>query len=411
MSTANLQSDIAVIGTGLVGTAFAVALQHQHIDLTLLEKHLPDLTSASTLDKRPITLSYGSALILQTLGVWEALKKTACAVQSVHVSEQGALGCASFHAEDFSVPALGYVLPFSALQQLLYRRAARQSNVSIVSSEEIRTLECNQQGAHIDYVAAHQSKRLTTQLLVAADGTQSTTRKLLNISAKELPATEVAWAIEVGFENEHQGVAYERFTEKGTFALLPVFEKNNCRLIWSMPQEQFKQIQQWSDDQLRRQIESVFKSRLGATTSLARAQAYPLKMLFVEQQVQPGRVLLGNSAHTLYPIAAQGFNLALRDVAALSEVLVEARHADIALGDFAILKNYLKWRNKDQRRTASVTQGIAASFGLQHPSLLKNLRGAGLLTLDMLLPMKRLFGKRMMGLAGHLPKLMCGIKL
>ncbi|WP_100623399.1 2-octaprenyl-6-methoxyphenyl hydroxylase [Candidatus Coxiella mudrowiae] len=406
MPVSKNKSGLIIIGAGLVGTSLAVSMQNHGLKIKILEHYLPEATLALQKDMRPITLSYASYQILQTLGVWEDLAVESCPISTVQVSDQGALGTLRFRSSELGVPALGYVVPFYKLQHVLYQRAASQKNVEIIPITKILAIHCGGV-ASVNCLAVEGEKDLQTNLLVAADGTQSTARRLLNIPTEEKNENEVALIASMELAKPHNQTAYERFTPQGTLAILPLFNQSQCYLVWSLSKQLADKVSEWSDEEFQSKVQKIFKNRLGEIKSLKRGKQFPLQLLIAKEQIRPGFVLLGNAAHTLYPIAAQGFNLGLRDVAALSELVVSAYQKHKLLGEINLLQEYIKWRKEDQDRIIGLTRNISQWFGLQLP-LANRVRGLGLLATELLPPIKNQLAKRLLGLAGRLPKLVRG---
>ena len=403
MPVSKNKSDLIIIGAGLMGTSLAVSMQNHGLQIKILEYYLPDATLPLQQDIRPITLSYVSYQILRTLGVWEDLAPESCPISTVHVSDQGALGSVRFRASELQVPALGYVVPFDKLQHILYQRAAFQKNVEIIPITNILAIHCGDVSS-VNYLTLEGEKDLQTSLLVAADGTESPARRLLNIPIEEENENEVALIASMDLAKPHNQTAYERFTPQGTLAVLPLFNQNQCRLVWSLSKRLADKVNQWSDEEFQDKVQKIFKNRLGEIKSLKRDRQFPLQFLIAKEQIRPGFVLLGNAAHTLYPVAAQGFNLGLRDVAALNELVVFAYQKHNSLGEISLLREYIKWRQEDQKRIIELTRNISQWFGLQLP-LANRVRGLGLLATELLPSIKNQLAKRFLGLAGRLPKL------
>jgi len=402
--------DIVLIGAGLVGTSLLVALKNQGMRIAVLENHLPDVTTNPKNDTRPLSLSYSSSVILQALNIWPELKDFACPIKSVHVSDAGAMGAIHFSAKEQGVFALGYVVSFGALQRLLYQHALEKEQIEIIPINELVSIQCESTGATVAVNTATGRREFNASLVIAADGAQSASRELLKIPTERSDRGDVALIAEIYLDGEHDYGAFERFTHEGTFALLPLFNRKRYRLVWSMQADIANAVSQWSDKKFKAHIEAVFSGRIPVIEKITRGKQFPLQTIIAKEQIRPGFVLLGNAAHTLYPVAAQGFNLGLRDVAVLAEILVNARHTMESLGDLPVLNQYLEWRLSDQKRVLGLTDGISHLFGLQIP-LLKSVRGLGLLMTDLVLPIKKRLAKRLMGLGGRLPKLARGIGL
>ena len=401
------KSDLVIIGAGLLGTSLAVSMQNHGLRIKILEHHLPNVTfPLKEKDIRPIALSYASYQILRTLGVWEDLASESCPISTVQVSDQGALGTVRFRASELQVSALGYVVPFYKLQYALYQRAASQKNVEIIPITNVLAIRCGNV-VSVNYLTMEGEKNLQTSLLVAADGTESTARRLLNIPIKEKNENGVALIASMDLVKPHHQTAYVRFTPQGTLSVLPLFNQNQCRLVWSLPRKLADKVGQWTDEEFQCIVQEIFRNRLGEIKSLKRDSQFPLQLLISKEQIRPGFVLLGNAAHTLYPIAAQGFNLGLRDVAALNELVVSAYQRHNALGEMNLLQEYVKWRKKDQKQMIRLTRNISQWICLPLP-LANRVRGLGLLAIELLPPIKNQLAKRFLGLTGRLSKLVRG---
>ena len=400
------KSDLIIIGAGLVGTSLAVSIQNQGLQVKILEHYLPNTNLLLQSDMRPITLSYASYQILRTLGVWEDIQSESCPIFTVHVSGQGALGTLRFQSSELRIPALGYVVPFCKLQHTLYQQAASQRNVEIIPITKILAVHCGDMPS-IDYMTVEGEKNLQASLLVAADGAQSIARQLLNIPIEEKNGNEVALIALMELTKSHNQIAYERFTSQGILAVLPIFKKNQCYLVWSLSKPLADKVSQWSDKKFQDKIQEIFKNRLGEIKSLKLVKQFPSQFLVAKEQIRPGFVLLGNAAHTLYPIAAQGFNLGLRDAAALSELVISTYQQYNSLNAISLLQEYVKWRKKDQDQIIWITENVFQWVSLQLP-LANRVRGLGLLTVGLLPPIKHQLAKRLLGLAGRLPKLVRG---
>ncbi len=406
--------DVVVVGAGLIGSSFVVAMQQQGLKIAVLEKHLPDIVTQTDQDAlkdtRPISLSYGSHVILKTLSIWPALAADACAIEAVEVSEQGALGAIHFTAKEQDVDALGYVVPYGQLHRALYQAMAAQADVDVISINDLSAITINEEGGTLSVSTAAGEQEFHTRLLVGCDGTHSRVRELLAVQVDHKDAKEVAMTATLSFAHQHEQQAFERFTEKGTLAILPLPNKKQCGLVWTMSNAMHKQVEQWDEQALQAFIADVFIGKISAIAAIKKGVVYPLKTSIAKKQILPGVVLLGNSAHTLYPLAAQGFNLGLRDVAALCEVLSDAEKKQQTLGRISVLQTYLQWREQDQKRITHLTNGIITLFDARLP-FAKKARGLGMLMTDLLSPIKKRLARRTMGIAGRLPKLARGIRL
>lgn len=402
--------DLVIIGAGLIGVSLAVALQRQGLKIAILEKHLPDFTVAGTHDERPISLALGSKKILDTLELWSKLESCARAIEEVQVKEQGVLGGVHFKAAALEVPALGYVVPFSTLYRTLYQAAASLAEVTIIPIENLEQITSQAEQAELSVQTATGLCVFTADLVVGCDGARSRVRELMKLRVKETQSDEVSMTALLEFEKHYPAIALERFTRQGVLALLPLHEKSQCGLVWTMTKSHSTKVEAWSEQQFIQEMQQQFRQQIPPIIRAKRGAIWPLQTITCKKPYKSNVILIGNSAHTIYPLAAQGFNLGLRDVAVLAEVLVAARAAGRALGSEENLADYCKQRVKDQERILSLTSNLTRIFSARLP-LLAPLRGLGMLMFDMATPLKVELAKLTMGLGGHLPKLVRGVPL
>jgi len=402
--------DIIIIGAGLIGTSFALSLQNKGLKIALLETHLPNFDKSTEADTRPLSLAYSSQVILNTLGIWSELADLATPIKEVHVSEQKRFGTIHFQAKEEHVKALGYVVPFDALRRVLYQRVAQQAGVTFVPIQALKHIQNSAVGTAVTIDTVEGEKTLGADLLIGADGTHSTTRQLLGIDVTKTDSDEVALTATLERSQPHQQLAYERFTSSGILALLPLRNPNQYRLVWTLQRTLADTVATWSNEKFAAFVHDSFHHRLDDIRVLERGQQFPLLMQLAREHICPGAVLLGNAAHTIYPLAAQGFNLGLRDAVTLSDVLLDAKTNGENWADMETLSRYQKWRRQDQHWITRLTNDISQLFEL-HVPLLGSLRSVGLLATDLLPPIKHRLAKRFMGMSGRLPRLARGITL
>ncbi len=407
--------DIIIVGGGLVGCGVLHALQGLGLRIAMLEKNVQKLQASLSskqlaTDSRPISLSYSSYRILSTLNIWPALAENASPIKQVHVSQQGRLGRTLISADECGVDALGYVVPFSRLQRGLVQGVFEFTDVDCMQSDNIVSIDHGAYGVDVTYEAEQEQHTLHATLLIVADGTASHCRDLLRIDTTVEDNDEVAMAALLQLSREHNNAAYERFTKNGTVAALPMFDNTQYRVVWTMKREHADYLQQLDECQLLNEIKTVFAGRIDAVESLNVGGWFPLKTVLAQRQVAESSVLIGNAAHTIYPIAAQGFNLGLRDVAVLADVLEAALRNGQLINNDAVLRAYTDWREQDQRKTIGLTRSLSTIFDCQLP-LFDHVRGLGLLSLDLLSPLKKRFAQQAMGMSGKLPRLLRGISL
>ncbi len=387
--------DIIIVGAGLSGLSLAACLQNQPIKIAILEDHLPGVLQGQK-DLRPISLSHTSQQLLQTLGLWPELSFSASPIQTVHISDQGHFGAVRIRAEEFAVSALGYVVPYCELQKVCYQFVAALPNVDIISIESLDAMQRNEQLTRLAVTINNESQFLTTPLVVGADGAHSTVRDLASIDYSEKETDLIALTAKLNISRPDLGVAYERFSKLGTLAILPG-QGHDCGLVWTMSSAQFAEIDDLTEAELIARVQSVFAYRLGRIQSFAKNGSYKLQNISSQTQQLPGVVLIGHAAHTFLPLAAQGLNLSLRDIALLAELYVS--------GD---VDCYQDKRLRDQKNIQRLT--AFASTWQQMP-LLKSVKSFGLLATELLPSLQQFVGKLGIGHSGYVPKLMRDIAL
>jgi len=360
-------------------------------------------------DERVIALSWGSRRILEAIGLWGAVAPEAEPICRIHISERGQCGIARLDQAELGVDALGYVVPARALGAAI--RPALDGLPGIDLRCPARLVGLRVQG---DLVALQIEGRdglneLHSRLVVAADGGDSAVRRAQGISVEEQPYGHDAIITTITPDRPRPGWAFERFTDTGPLAMLPM-TAGRWSVVWTCREQETAGLLALPDDAFLARLQGRFGYRLGRLGLAAPRRAYPLKLLLTRETIHPRLVLIGNAAHTLHPVAGQGFNLGLRDVAALAEVLAEAATRGEDPGAPAVLAAYRQWRGPDQQTTAALTDTLARLF--VNPWLpLRLARNLGLLGLDLLPPARRAVARRFMGQGGRTPRLARGLPL
>ncbi|NJN46150.1 MAG: 2-octaprenyl-6-methoxyphenyl hydroxylase [Candidatus Competibacteraceae bacterium] len=401
--------DLLIIGGGLVGASLACALADQTLRIGLIEALPFTAASEPGYDERSLALAYGTRRIFDGLGLWPAIATLATPIEKVHVSERGGPGFARLDCRDEGVEALGYVVEARALGTALASRLAELDNVELLCPASLETLTIQPDTARAEVRWQDRLSSCTARLIVAADGARSRVRQQLGIDAVQWDYGQTAIVANVTPQYEHHNVAFERFTDSGPVALLPMSE-NRCAVVCTIENSDKDTLLAFDDAAFLAFLQSRFGERLGRFQRAGRRQAYPLLMLKAREHTRPRVAVIGNAAHTLHPIAGQGFNVGMRDVAVLAEVIADAQHAGQDFGSVGVLTRYDEWRRWDQRQAVAFTDGLARLFSNPLPPL-RHIRNLGLLAFDLLPPVKRLLTRRTMGLTGHLPRLARGLPL
>ena len=375
--------DIAIIGGGPVGAALALALRDSGLSISVLEARKP--TEAST-DPRALALSYGSRLLLTQLGVWQALTQVS-AIQNIHISQKNSLGRTLLKASELEVPDLGYVLPYTTLQNSL-QQALLNTPITYLQGAMVNALNPAMEGVVIAYRQNEEDLQLQARLVVVADG-----GKLLTSShPPEIhDYGQSAFITHVTCTQPLAGTAFERFTANGPIALLPY--QNGYELVWTASDAAIHDMLQWDDATLLTKLHVHFGDRVGQFLTVGRRSSFPLRLKRAPATTLPHTVLIGNAAQTLHPVAGQGFNLGLRDAWELAQLILNS--SPQALGSATILKDYQQARQIDRNAGIRFTDSLVRLFSNDLP-LLSPARAAALSLLDCLPGMKKFVAKRMM---------------
>lgn len=396
--------DIIIVGGGIVGCALALALSHLSLKIVLLEA--APAISEKRLDERAIALTYASIRFLESLNVWENILPHATPIQKVHVSEAGCFGRVMFSASDMGYPFLGQVVFAHHLLNGLRKKISNNKDISIFYDSNIKKIIREERGYSLEVEDLEKRETFSARLLVAADGAQSLTRSLLNLPVISKDYHQHAIVATVKFSKPHAGVAYERFAAPGVLAALPTASADSYVIIWTVPQSEIASFAALSDHAFSDRLQSFWGYRLGRVLSVQHRQAFPLHAVFAQTQVIPFAMLIGNAAHSLHPVAAQGLNLSLKDIAVFSELVSDA----MACGEdplrYALLEAYAEGREKEQKQLSYLTDGLLRLFCSENPCVVMG-RNLGLCALSLLPPMQKVISKKSMGVFGKLPISMC----
>ncbi|MGI3129562.1 2-octaprenyl-6-methoxyphenyl hydroxylase [Halopseudomonas pachastrellae] len=394
---------ISIVGGGMVGASLALALQplaaRHGWRIELIEAQPPVSGELQpSFDARSTALSHGSRLLFEQLGVWSRVMAEAAPepIRQIHVSDRGHPGITRLHAEKERVPALGYVVENARLGRVLLgeldeRVVQWQAPARVVRAEPART------GWLLQVEQGGQVHEQATDLLVLADGGRSGLLEQLGIHRQVRPYGQTAIIANITSSQGHAGVAYERFTESGPLALLPM-SAGRSALVWTQPEAQADDVMALPDAAFLHALQDAFGFRMGALKRVGARHSYPLSLIEAEEQVRTGLVVLGNAAHSLHPIAGQGFNLSLRDVVALADTLSSAA-PDQSPGELGLLNGYLQRQRQDQQQTIAFSDGLTRLFSNRRPVLAAG-RNLGLLGMDIVAPLKSVFARQAMGLKG-----------
>jgi 2-octaprenyl-6-methoxyphenol hydroxylase len=395
----------------MIGTSLALALAPLKLRVAVVEAVRRGDVSQPSFDDRSTALSRSSQRMFEAMELWPEIMADATAIKHIHVSDRGRFGFSHIDADEQNVEALGYVVINRVLGDVLHATLSTVETTDWICPARIAALETNDNGVVATVHSDAGDSRLTASLIIAADGARSAVREMLGISARYVDYDQRAVVGNLLPELPISNRAFERFTDDGPLALLPIAD-NRAAFIWTLPPAQAERVMALSDAEFTDALQDAFGSRLGALSRIGKRAAYPLSLSKANGVVSRRGVLVGNAAHGLHPVAAQGFNLGLRDVAALCDCIADARCEDGQFdpGSPQILESYMLWRRSDQHKLTQFTDGLVRLFGRRtRPT--KILRNLGMLGFDMIPGVRSLFARHTMGLAGRLPRLSRGVPL
>ncbi len=392
----------------MVGTTLAGVLANREYKVALVEEYPHSSARQSSFDDRAIALSWGSTRILKQLKLWSEILSIAEPIKTIHISDRGHFGLSRIYAEDERVPALGYVVSANDLGRVLVDSITqKQSNrlqvfcpakaIAIRHDSDCVTLQIQQRG---------DTQAIQSKLVIAADGAESSVRKLLGVGYSRNDYQQDAIIANITPEFDHKNIAYERFTETGPIAMLPMQSHNaypRCALVWTVPRVDSSELMQVDDAAFLSRLQDQFGYRLGRLCAVGQRSQYALSLTSSDSRVEPRVAFIGNAAQAVHPVAGQGFNLALRDMSALLDCLLyPASVADA--GSAELLQDYLNKRRADQQRVIRFTDALVKAFSNNVP-VFSQARAASLILLDSLPPLRRKLIHLSMGLHTSLPRI------
>ena len=408
---------VLIAGGGHVGLSFALLLAHHGIASTLLEKSRYPVISPNDdrkrshyLDSRNTALSRRTVQIYQEIGLWSALQSHACRIDAVQISEQGSFGRAQLNKAEEKVESFGQVMENAWLGRELLLAAQESPLITLVDNANVIAVKQHTDSVTINfdyYDGEEGEQQLQASVLVACDGRDSTVRQLLDIGTTDYDYEQTAIVGVVETDKPHEHIAIERFSPAGPLAVLPLtdpdgdgnddLQKGYRRsVVWVCPKGEESQYLE-DDAHFLATLQHAFGQRAGTFTAAGRRGAYPLTRVLADKQVQGRCVIMGNAAHTLHPVAGQGFNLCMRDAHVLAQMMSAQVLKGADIGEVTLLKRYEKARQTDQKRVIRFCDAVV--YGFTHPNpAVKLARNVALVAFDKLPNIKPLIANYAMGL-------------
>ena len=404
--------DIVIAGGGMIGTSLALALAPLGLRVAVIEAVARKAAAQPSFDDRSTALSRSTQRMFEAMGLWPDIVAASTPIRGIHVSDQGRFGFSHIDASEQGVAALGYVVINRVLGGVLQNALDDLEGVDVICPARIVGIDLAPDRATANVVDADGDERaLSCKLLVASDGANSAVRAMMGITAQKSDYGQRAVIGNLLPEKDINCMAYERFTQQGPLAILPVAD-GRAGFVWTVAEADADRIMALDDSAFLEELQEQFGYRLGTFSRVGKRASYPLVLSKAMRLTATRSVLIGNSAHGLHPVSAQGFNLGMRDVAAIVDCIADGRSADKAFdtGNATMLEQYASWRKSDQKKLVRFTDGLVKLFGSERRPL-RTLRNIGMLGFDLVPGVRSAFAKHTMGLAGRLPRLARGVPI
>lgn len=408
--TDDIVTDVVVLGGGLAGLTMAAALATAGVPVVCIDRDSPDTHRRDDFDIRTTAIAYGSMKVLDGAGVWAFLEPDAGPILDIRVADQFSPLFLHYDHRELEYEGgnrpFGWIIDNKDMRRALFARAAELPGLRHLAPAQAVAVERTRRGVR---VSLSDGRTVRARLLVGADGRGSLAREQAGIRTRRWAYNQTAIICTIRHERSHNGVAVEHFLPNGPFAVLPMTE-NRSSIVWSERSSLAPMYLKLPDDQFIDELQRRSGGYLGDIELLTRREGWPLSVLLAESFIAERLALVGEAAHAIHPIAGQGLNLGLRDVAALAEVIVDAHRLGLDVGAPEVLARYQRWRRFDTVLLAVVCDGLVHLFSNNIPPV-RLARDLGMAVVNRLPPLKRFFMRHAMGVVGDLPRMIRGVPL
>ena len=397
-----LSYDLTIVGGGMVGLTLAASLAKSKLNIAIIENNeVKSLSDAPA--TRVSAMSAASRTLFEKTDVWQYIDPNRITpYDTMYVWEKDSFGKIAFDAEQVDASQLGYIIENEQIQHALLTAVQKQSNVTFYSPDKLTNIALGDGEA---WLTLESGKNITTKLVVGADGANSWVRNKVDIPLTHWDYNHHALVATVKTDLAHEHCARQVFTPDGPLAFLPLFEKDLCSIVWSVPPERAKQLQALSDAEFNKQLTRTFDNRLGFCELQSERNSFPLTMRYARDFAKHRIALIGDAAHTIHPLAGQGVNLGLLDAVSLAQCIVENSEADKDIGVYANLRQFERWRKTEAAQMVASMEMLKQLFHGDNP-IQKTARDLALIFADNISPLKKQFIKQAMGLSGELPRIL-----
>ncbi len=409
-------AELVVAGGGLVGMLLGVACAGAGLDVVVIDRQDPAAMLDERFDGRTSAIAYGSRLVFDGIGLWPQIAAEAEPIREIRVADDESPLFLHYDHRDLGEAPLGYIVENRVLRRALFRRAEALPTLRLLAPRRLAATEPSATGTA---AVLADGERLRARLIAAADGKDSPLRREAGIRAVEWRYAQTGIVTTVAHARPHAGIAVEHFLPAGPFAILPMTDDYNdaaharrgrSSIVWTEDAELAPLILELPAAEFAAELRARFGGFLGDIEPVGPRWAYPLALMQAERYVARRMVLVGEAAHVIHPIAGQGLNIGIRDIAALAELLIDTRRLGLDIGEDSVLEQYQQWRRADALLLAAVTDGLNRLFSNTIEPI-RLIRDVGLSVVNQLPPLKRLLMRHAMGMLGERPRLARGLPL
>lgn len=401
-----IEADVLIIGGGLVGGTLGCILAGQNISTVIVDREIASDQMALEYDGRASAIALGTQRVLDGAGLWDELKDDSAPIDDIRVSDGDSLMFLHYDHNDMDIRPFGYMVENRRLRVALAKRFKTLKQLNVIAPDKVAALDRDAGG-----VTARLESGVTirAKLVIGADGRTSQTRETAGINLTHWSYKQSGIVCTVEHEKSHENIAHERFLPAGPFAILPLMGNRSC-IVWTERTALAPAMMALNDMEFNAELARRFGDFLGETRPTGPRWCYPLSLQFAERVTDRRLVLVGDAAHAMHPIAGQGLNMGLRDVAAMAEVLSDAHRLGLDIGSAVVLERYERWRGFDNTLMLAMTDVLNRLFS-NDIAPVRLARDVGLAVVNRIPPLKRFFMRHAMGLVGDLPRLMRGERL
>jgi 2-octaprenyl-6-methoxyphenol hydroxylase len=397
--------DVVIVGGGPAGCSMAAILGQAGLSVACIDQDDPAKVLTEAFDGRTTAISFGSQRVIEASGAWEKLLPDACPIEDIQIMESGSATLLEFLAKDVDAPAFGWIVENRLLRKNLFEQLAKLKSVQHLAPARVKDYSLQ-----TDCVTVHMAdgSSINAKLVIGADGRQSFTRNWMGINTRGWSYKQRAVVCIVHHEHPHDNIAIEDFRGEGPFAVLPMTDEENGQhrssIVWTEHGPEKDSSLHWSEEAFNAALQERFPDFYGKVSCAGRRFSYPLGLVHAHSYIGERMALVGDAAHGIHPIAGQGLNLGLRDIAALAEILMDAHARGQDAGSDILLRKYQGQRRIDNMAMAAATDTLNKLFS-NNITPLRALRRVGLRAVQNIAPARKFFMRQAMGSAGLLPSM------